>query len=31
MEARIKAHEDGAWVRDAAEAYAAKKKTSIAA
>ena len=26
MEARIKAHEDGAWVRDAALAYAEKKK-----
>ncbi|MBP7821609.1 MAG: 1,2-phenylacetyl-CoA epoxidase subunit A [Saprospiraceae bacterium] len=26
MEARIKAHEDGAWVRDAASAYANKKQ-----
>ena len=26
MAARIKAHEDGAWVREAAEAYASKRK-----
>jgi ring-1,2-phenylacetyl-CoA epoxidase subunit PaaA len=26
MAARIKAHEDGSWVREAAEAYAAKRK-----
>ncbi|MEO5782976.1 MAG: hypothetical protein ABIQ07_06885, partial [Ginsengibacter sp.] len=26
MEARIKAHEDGAWVREAAIAYAEKKR-----
>jgi hypothetical protein len=26
MRARIKAHEDGAWVRKAAEAYASKHK-----
>ncbi len=31
MEARIKAHEDGKWVREAAEAYAAKNKNSKAA
>jgi ring-1,2-phenylacetyl-CoA epoxidase subunit PaaA len=26
MEARIKVHEEGAWVRDAALAYSQKKK-----
>ena len=26
MAARIKAHEDGTWVREAAEAYATKRK-----
>jgi len=26
MDARIKAHEDGAWVREAAIAYSEKKK-----
>jgi ring-1,2-phenylacetyl-CoA epoxidase subunit PaaA len=31
MEARNKAHEDGAWVREAAEAYASKKKSLKAA
>ena len=31
MEARIKAHEDGTWVREAAEAYASKKKNLKAA
>ena len=31
IEARTKAHEDGAWVREAALAYAAKKrKASVA-
>lgn len=29
MEARIKAHEDGAWVRDAAMAYAEKQSTGL--
>ena len=31
LEARIKAHEQGKWVREAAAAYAAKKSNSIAA
>jgi hypothetical protein len=30
MEARIKAHEDGKWVRDAATAYANKKRKKAA-
>jgi ring-1,2-phenylacetyl-CoA epoxidase subunit PaaA len=31
MAARRKAHEDGAWVRDAAAAYAAKRAKRLAA
>jgi ring-1,2-phenylacetyl-CoA epoxidase subunit PaaA len=27
---RVKAHEDGAWVREAAQAYAAKKAEAAA-
>ena len=30
LEARVKAHEDGTWVREAANAYAAKKKEKAA-
>ena len=31
LEARNKAHADGQWVREAAQAYAEKKKENIAA
>jgi ring-1,2-phenylacetyl-CoA epoxidase subunit PaaA len=30
MEHRVRAHEDGAWVREAAAAYAAKQATKEA-
>ena len=29
LDTRIKAHEDGAWVREAASAYAEKKKSKV--
>jgi ring-1,2-phenylacetyl-CoA epoxidase subunit PaaA len=29
LEARVKAHEDGAWVREAAMAYADKRRNTV--